>query len=198
MNFESMGKKEEVGLVVHYTDGDPCMFGNRETYIHFVCDLEVGDGEPVANDPHEEPRCVYHFTWRSSAACPVCSQNQLETSEGECVDGFMTTVTQKKEGELCNIVPMERIGECEMPVKVEPMQGGIIALIVILVVLGLVIGIIVLYKRRQVYEYKYDRLVGTSEDSTAGPATELEMYDGSAANMDRTTRRSDDEEEDNF
>jgi len=146
-----------VGLNFHYTS-----FGNCTTNLFLVCDTNT-DSQPMW-DPNVdintfESTCDLSIIWHTPYACPLCSDADMGTSEGDCVNGLKNK-TYYWANAYCYggavLLPTEVL-ECT-EVKVNKNVIAIIAVVGAAVLVAAFSGIAYLYHKNKKLYSEYSKL----------------------------------------
>ena len=183
INFERLPDTPGDGVLVRYTGGTPGCLSRaapdddtlvpraREAAIHFVCDVLAGRGSPT-HRPHvetiETAPCYYEFEWRSIFACRLCTMDDYDYVETDCLRGQAERQYFWKEPRHCYqgvALPATTTFACEN-VKV-----GFLAVAMVLggLLLALVAVVILFFRNRRIHsEYAILKSTHGSDAEVSG------------------------------
>jgi len=153
---------------IEYTDGDNswflCWNGPTRVVIDFQCSDQVGIGSPewkATSNP-----CLLSFAWTTSLACRVCIDSDWQENIGRCLNGQQVTTYTRKN--LCRGVRNPVISSCdviEVP-RITLSVAMLLGLAAICFLIALAVVVIVFWKKKKQFEYKYHQLINEQEQPT--------------------------------
>ncbi|XP_030628113.1 endosome/lysosome-associated apoptosis and autophagy regulator family member 2 [Chanos chanos] len=161
--------------------------GGRAAVITLRCNPERSErGEltvPSACPAGTCDGCTFHFLWESSSACPICTEEDFHTIEGACKGGVQETLHVWNEPKLCTkgmSLPAKTSAPCEaIALWLKFGIGGGAFMAVLLIFLTCYF-----WKKNKRLEYKYSRLVMSTNKDCELPAADSCALDEGEENED--------------
>ncbi|XP_062861367.1 UPF0577 protein KIAA1324-like homolog isoform X1 [Trichomycterus rosablanca] len=147
----------------------------RSAVITLRCNPEKGErGELTV--PSKCPAgtcdgCTFYFLWESSSACPICTEADYHSIEGACKGGMQDILYVWNEPKLCTkgaLLPEKSSTPCEavpLWLKIGIGVGAFLAVLLISLTCYF-------WKKNKRLEYKYSRLVMSSNKECELPAAD--------------------------
>ncbi|KAG5451903.1 upf0577 protein KIAA1324-like [Clonorchis sinensis] len=129
--------------------------------------------------------CTYHFLWRSSHACPICSERQITRFSGECRYGSRRVYAISREP--CRI-PTELLAVQEIPCPLLTTAQIVAIFLTGFTLITLVTIIFSCYRKNKRLEYKYMKLVQSK--GGMGQPTSCALDENEEDNLDHFGRRA--------
>lgn len=154
----------------HPTPSDDCPHGTT-AFVRLRCNPEIAIKDSSIKMPKHYPEgscdgCNFHFLWESEGACPLCEESDYYSVESGCEDGYITTTylwhSYPKMCSSGSLPADSQLGCTDVKLYVEVAVLGGVALLLFMMVTTLIF-----WKRNRTLEYKYQRLVGSSDPDAA-------------------------------
>lgn len=154
----------------HPTPRDDCPHGST-SFVRLRCNPEISIKESAIKMPKHYPEgscdgCNFHFLWESEGACPLCEESDYYSVESGCEDGHITTTyLWHSYPRTCRggSLPEDSQDGCtDVKLYIEMAVLAGVALLLFMMVTTLIF-----WKRNRTLEYKYQRLVGSSDSNAA-------------------------------
>lgn len=154
----------------HPSTSDDCPHGST-AFVRLRCNPEISIKDSAIKMPKHYPEgscdgCNFHFLWESEGACPLCEESDYYSVESGCEDGQITTTyLWHSYPKMCRggALPEDsQVGCTDVKLYIEMGVLGGVALLLFMMVTTLVF-----WRRNRNLEYKYQRLVGSSDPNAA-------------------------------
>ncbi|CAH1264540.1 KIAA1324L [Branchiostoma lanceolatum] len=158
----------------------------RRTLIYLRCDY-TQTGEGKIELPRNCPTgtctgCDFHFLWHTQQACPLCTESDFTSIEGQCKDGqevtqYLWTQTEYRTCRDGVALPATKTKKCHVLSIRDPMVQIGVGLATCCSIL-LVCMLAYFWRKNRKLEYKYMRLMQNSTKLGELPKVESCMDDG--------------------